>query len=112
MLHLNTINDSTHQALISPQAKDYLRQFFLVGGTNLSLRYGHRSSIDLDLFSTAVFDPVQLSDLLQEENDFEYRSNNKYKLFGYVNNIKVDFVRHPLEIIDNIRLFSVDDVSA
>jgi hypothetical protein len=32
-----------------------LNSFYLVGGTCLSLRYGHRKSIDLDLFCTQEF---------------------------------------------------------
>jgi len=33
-----------------------LKGFSLVGGTALSLLYGHRISIDLDLFSNAGFE--------------------------------------------------------
>ncbi len=118
MLHLNTINDVTHKTLLELQSKDYLKEFALVGGTNLSLRYGHRKSIDLDLFSVKTFDSVKLSDLLQIDFDYTYRSNNKHMLFGFINNVKVDWVHHPfallhpIETIDKIRFFSVDDVSA
>jgi len=34
--------------------------FFLVGGTALALQMGHRVSIDLDLFTPAVFDKIDL----------------------------------------------------
>jgi hypothetical protein len=37
-----------------------LKDFFLVGGTALSLQIGHRISIDLDLFSVNSFDDSQL----------------------------------------------------
>jgi len=33
-----------------------LQPFSLVGGTALALRYGHRSSVDLDLFFHEEFD--------------------------------------------------------
>lgn len=118
MLHLNTIDEITHQTLLSLQSNKYLESFALVGGTNLSLRYGYRKSIDLDFFSTEIFDPTLVSDFLQAEFPYAYRSNNKYMLFCYINNIKVDFVYHPfdllrpIEIIDGIRFFSVEDVSA
>src|SRR5450432_1458979 len=118
MLHLNTINDVTHKTLLALQSQDYLQEFSLAGGTNLCLRYGHRSSIDLDMFSVAVFDPLQLSDLLQIDFEFTYRSNNKYMLFSFINNVKVDWVHHPfpllkpIEVIDQIRFFSVHDISA
>lgn len=38
-----------------------LRSFALVGGTNLSLRFGHRRSIDLDLFTNVPFNPEGVS---------------------------------------------------
>jgi Nucleotidyl transferase AbiEii toxin, Type IV TA system len=33
-----------------------LNNFYLVGGTALSLQYGHRISVDIDLFSGEKFD--------------------------------------------------------
>jgi sensor domain CHASE-containing protein len=56
MLHLSTIDESVHHTLLSLMEKDYLRDFALVGGTSLALRYGHRNSIDIDLFSPVQFD--------------------------------------------------------
>jgi hypothetical protein len=118
MLHLNTIDNSTHQILPSLQIKEYLQNFALVGDTNLSLRYGHRKSIDLDMFCTDPFDPLLLSDLLRIDFNYNYTSNNKYMLFGYINNVKIDIVHHPfallepLEVIDSTKLFSLADVSA
>jgi predicted nucleotidyltransferase component of viral defense system len=118
MLHLNTIDADTHKTLITLQSKDYLREFALAGGTNLALRLGHRKSIDLDLFSTAIFDPAQLNDLLEIDFDYTYRSNNKYMLFAYINRIKVDLIHHPfslikpIEVIEGVRLFSIEDICA
>jgi hypothetical protein len=45
--------------LQAPLAKN--RKFFLAGGTALALRLGHRTSRDLDWFSTEAFDNVQLA---------------------------------------------------
>ncbi|MBK9022425.1 MAG: nucleotidyl transferase AbiEii/AbiGii toxin family protein [Saprospiraceae bacterium] len=36
-----------------------LAPFILVGGTALSLQYGHRMSIDLDFFGTVEFNLIQ-----------------------------------------------------
>ena len=118
MLHLNTISDSIQNTLLALQSKEYLQNFALVGGTNLALRFGHRSSIDLDMFSTQVFDSLGVNDLLQIDFNYSYRSNNKYMLFCFINEIKVDWVYHPFELLqpietlEGIRFFSVDDVSA
>jgi hypothetical protein len=118
MLHLNTIDETTHQTLLSFHSKEYLKGFSLAGGTNLSLRFGHRKSIDLDMFSTSIFSTSDVNDLLQTDYDYRYRSNNRYMLFSYVNNVKVDWIHHPfpllapLEVIEGIRFFSVADISA
>ncbi|MEO5942974.1 MAG: nucleotidyl transferase AbiEii/AbiGii toxin family protein [Ferruginibacter sp.] len=73
-----------------------LHSFYLVGGTCLALKYGHRKSIGLDLFSLVDFTNDDLLQILEEEKiPFEYRnSNNPIGLFGYINNVKIDFVKH------------------
>ncbi|MCF8234114.1 MAG: nucleotidyl transferase AbiEii/AbiGii toxin family protein [Bacteroidales bacterium] len=60
MLYKNAVEESTLELLKSIQSKDYLKGFYLVGGTALSLYLGHRKSIDLDLFSN-----FSLSELLE-----------------------------------------------
>ena len=56
MLQTQTVNGDTLELLKSLMASPILQQFDLVGGTNLSLRLGHRLSIDLDLFTSLPFD--------------------------------------------------------
>lgn len=51
MLYKETVSPPTLELLRSLQSNDYLGDFLLVGGTALSLYWGHRRSIDLDLFS-------------------------------------------------------------
>ncbi len=98
-----------------------LENFYLVGGTNLSLRYGHRLSIDLDLFSTKPFDNNELKEEIQKY--FPAFSANTTKnpigLFGYLDDLKIDFVKHNnYEVIDNfivedgIRMFGDKDIIA
>ena len=50
MLQTQTIEPGTLSVLNSLMKIAELKQFSLVGGTALSLKYGHRLSIDLDLF--------------------------------------------------------------
>ena len=42
-----------------------LSQFTLVGGTSLSLRYGHRMSDDIDLFTEAQYGTIDFNGLQQ-----------------------------------------------
>lgn len=119
MLHLKTIDDATQQVLISLLNKEYLKDFALVGGTSLSLRYGHRRSIDIDLFSTKDFDAALLDDLIKSDYpQYVYRGNSRNMLFCNIGPVKADLVYHPfqllspIETISNIRMFSIEDVAA
>jgi hypothetical protein len=60
---------------LSKQKREVLRdladfcvknKFFLVGGSDFSLRFNHRDSEDLDWFTLQNFDTRKLLDLLQE----------------------------------------------
>jgi len=53
--------EKTHALLkkISPLVRD--REFYLAGGSGLSLQMGHRISEDLDFFTHRVFDPSSLA---------------------------------------------------
>lgn len=96
-----------------------LDDFVLVGGTALSLRIGNRRSIDIDLFTTEDFPGDRLSQFLGE-NNFNFRQQSRFKggILGHINNIKVDFIRHaypwikPPQIIEEIRLASLEDIAA
>ncbi|MGV8136765.1 MAG: nucleotidyl transferase AbiEii/AbiGii toxin family protein [Mangrovibacterium sp.] len=98
-----------------------LQSFSLVGGTALSLRYGHRSSIDLDLFFHEKFDHVNIENELKSEfgSNFDYESGHKnFGIFCYIHKIKIDIVYFPhipiasIETTDNIRMYSSADIGA
>ena len=56
MLHDETVLPGTFTLLKELSKLDSFQKFSLVGGTALSLRYGHRHSEDLDFFSNECFD--------------------------------------------------------
>jgi len=103
-------------------AMDKMRDYALVGGTALSLRYGHRLSVDLDLFVNAGFDHAEVGKTLRnefkEELEHEPDNINSIGLFCYISGVKVDIVnyRHPLlepmVLEDGIRSYSDADIAA
>lgn len=93
-----------HKGAVSPEllklperlfAQRQLDDFVLVGGTALSLRIGHRRSIDIDLFIIEEFPAESLLDFLKEHS-FDFRRQSRFKggMLGHIDNIKVDFIRH------------------
>lgn len=98
-----------------------LNNFSLVGGTALALRYGHRISVDLDLFSHESFDAAILVKTLEKEFKANFSFDGNLKMFGvfcYINDIKVDFVRYPHNLIkpvlltEGIRMYGDEDIAA
>jgi hypothetical protein len=74
MLYTSTIEPETLAILNELMEIQELNEFCLVGGTALALSYGHRISIDIDLFSAGKFDVENLSKVL--ENKFKHNSRN------------------------------------
>ena len=99
-----------------------LAEHVLVGGTALALRYGHRLSVDLDLFSEKAFDPEVISRVLTREfgNEFIWEPEHrvKFALFCFVGDVKVDIVHYPhsaiakIEVHNDIRMYADDDLAA
>lgn len=98
-----------------------LADFSLVGGTALSLQFGHRVSIDLDLFTETPFDIDMLKRRLTDEfknANLVWQLEKEYSLLCLINDIKVDMLYYPYPLIDNIiieedvRMLSPKDISA
>jgi Nucleotidyl transferase AbiEii toxin, Type IV TA system len=103
-------------------------EFRLVGGTALSLHLGHRQSIDIDLFTASEYGTIDFQKIgTYLRKTFPYVDTDNLNLIGigkcfFVgenkdNSIKLDvfysdkFIDE-IQIIDNIRLASVEEIIA
>lgn len=128
-LHYETVTPSLRRALDKIMAEPLFTPFRLVGGTNLSLRYGHRLSVDIDLFTDAEYKSLDFG-IFEEwlKKNFKYyecSDDSSIVGFGrsyYVGDsadeiIKLDlmyadpFLAEP-ETIDGIRMAAVEDIIA
>lgn len=98
-----------------------LKPFALVGGTALSLRYGHRTSVDLDLFYHEKFDLRNVEKELEKKfgKGFEYEGLNKhFGIFCHIHGVKVDIIRFPhlpiapIETEEGVSMYSNADIAA
>jgi predicted nucleotidyltransferase component of viral defense system len=119
MLQSQTVTGATLELLKSLMTLPELKQFSLVGGTNLSLRLGHRLSIDLDLFTNEPFDTELIFNKLAIHfPDIVMASQSETMLFLYINEVKIDMVLlpypyiRPIEVVEDIRLVSIEDIAA
>jgi predicted nucleotidyltransferase component of viral defense system len=121
MLRLETVEPYTFSILKQLMEMPELQELSLVGGTGLSLLYGHRMSVDLDLFSNKPFENDTIIDALGKKfgASFNNRGTNpRFGIFCFVDDVKIDIVRHPHPLIrpelkfDDIRMFSTEDIIA
>ncbi|MDY9918865.1 MAG: nucleotidyl transferase AbiEii/AbiGii toxin family protein [Proteiniphilum sp.] len=128
-LHYETVTPLMKKILNEIMKEPIFRPFYLVGGTSLSLRLGHRKSVDIDLFTNASYGSLDFS--VYENffrNNYGYSDcADKTNIVGFGrsyyigetedNNIKLDLFYHdeiidPCDIIDGIRITSLADVAA
>jgi hypothetical protein len=99
-------------------AEEELNRFVLVGGTALALQFGHRESVDVDLFGKQPLDTLDLSGILSGFGKVQLLKKSPSIEVYSVDSIKVDFVnyRYPLlrPIIEEsrLRLASPEDIAA
>lgn len=118
MLHTEAIEASTLNVIKDLMTDEKLTDFFLVDGTNLVLNYGHRKSVDINLFTQKEFNNRDLEKYLKERYNFstDFMAINILK--GYINGTMIDCITYqypllqPLKIIDKIRMASIEDIAA
>lgn len=127
-LFYNTVTPELLTVLRKLMDYELLNDFRLVGGTSLSLRFGHRRSADIDLFTDAIYDTIDYEALDRcFRKDFNYVDTVKTEIAAMgksyylgesrFNCVKVDlfytdtFIR-PVIVNDFIRMSDPDDVVA
>lgn len=62
-LFWNTVSDQLHDLYLKTMQEPLFDPFRLVGGTALSLHYGHRISVDIDLFTDAPYGSIDFDSI-------------------------------------------------
>ena len=118
MLHYQTVDTPTLELLKDLLSIDILKDMRLVGETSLSLQFGHRKSIDIDLFGKIAADIFELNNELSRLGEIKVIKGSKNIHVYLINGIKVDLVNYPYPWIgkllttDNLRLADMEDIAA
>lgn len=118
MLYKETVEPGTLELIEKLQADSILEDFYLVGGTALALQIGHRTSIDIDLFTKSDIDIVNLIEHLESNYEFSLHFSHKNTLKGIINGIFVDLLKHDYKyvtkpvIVEGIRMLDKPDIAA
>lgn len=119
MLSYRTIEPHTLELLKYLMAAPLLENCRLVGGTSLALQYGHRSSVDLDVFGDFPDSDIEFLEILEQFGKVQGQRTSKYIKSFVVDDIKVDFVNYSrfpwiddVVFEDGLRLASPKDIAA
>jgi len=120
MLHKNPelIEQATFELIQQLQNFSELKEFYLVGGTALTLQFGHRNSVDIDLFSTKDFLDSTIINFLRTKFTIDLVYNKPNSIICIINGVKVEFIKHDYPIIEQIiteegiRMLSPQDICA
>ncbi|KOS07563.1 hypothetical protein AM493_17080 [Flavobacterium akiainvivens] len=118
MLHKNTVSPAMWELMQRLMKDEVLKDFVLVGGTALSLKIGHRLSVDIDLFRQDGFDVKELRSYLESYYKAQPTQDFENSVMTFIDDIKVDLISHqyrylkPVETIEGIRLVSLEDIGA
>lgn len=119
MLFKNTVSPECFELLKRIHASSAFHEFALAGGTSLSLRIGHRISVDLDFFSEKNFNSENLAEIISKEfRNCIVLVIEKNTVNVMIESIKVQFLGHlygtlrPYEILEDTKHYSFEDIAA
>lgn len=120
MLRRETVKGELWELLHKLMKDENFKDFYLVGGTALALRLGHRLSVDIDLFSSKDFDENEVLKYLQNNYGAILSENglSNNTVLAFIGNIKIDLLTHkypllsPIENNEEVRLISNQDIGA
>jgi hypothetical protein len=127
---MNAVTDVLKKTIVELQSLPSLTSFSLAGGTNLALRYNHRKSVDIDLFSSKILGFKGFDEIQREVSAYYGKAAQSFStpcdisdqfvfmrfyIFKEGLAIKIELLQnmknlYPIEIIDNVRLVSVIDI--
>lgn len=110
------IDTKTRQVLRKIKETGVLDNFYLAGGTALSLILGHRKSVDLDFFSPK-FPKIEILLAKLKPLEPEIINQDKGTLDLYIDDVKVSFLKYDYPLIgdllefDGVKIASISDIA-
>lgn len=107
---------SQSQVEMLPLIKQFSSDYYLVGGTALALQYGHRRSLDFDLFTTGTFENQAIIRKIRRNYTInKIHVNESGQLTLIANGVKLTFYQYEYPIVHNEKFEEVitmpDDLS-
>lgn len=117
MINLDILPENQKMLFQQLRTKEWLKDFYLVGGTALALQLEHRQSVDFDFFSSNDFNNLELIEKIKFIGNYEIFTEDKNTLHGSLNEIMISFIgyKYPLlyklSNIDNLKIAGIRDIA-
>ena len=117
MMHTNTLPGNTSSVLQKLSQLNMLQNFYLTGGTALSLQIGHRESQDLDFFTQEDFHSEELQRELEKMVNLGSVELSHGTLNCFFDGVKLQFLHYPYPLLEeeitweNIQISSKLDIA-
>ncbi len=98
--YIKTVPQATKSVLDKIKEISDIQNFYLSGGTALSLLLGHRESEDLDFFTKISFQPQLLQQKLLQLGILENVQIDAGTLNLFVNKVKLQFLYYPYNLLE------------
>lgn len=98
-MDVSALPKPTYSLLKQLKNKNFIRSFYLTGGTALSLHLGHRESEDLDFFSQKPFQPVSLLTQLEKISQPKGVEIAPGTLNLFLNEVQLQFLYYPYQLL-------------
>lgn len=113
-MHKNILSEN--QIAMLPLIKQFSPDYYLVGGTALALQYGHRRSLDFDLFTTKVFETQSIIRTIRKNHSInQIHIDESDQLSLVADHIKITFYRYEYPIVHDVKFEDIiampDDLS-
>lgn len=100
--HVETLPQGTNLVLENIKQIPEIQNFYLSGGTALSLQLGHRESEDLDFFIKDSFNPQILLQKFLQYGKLEDVMTAEGTLNLFMNNVKLQFLHYPYDLLETL----------
>lgn len=116
-IYTATLPQATAQLIEKIKLLPELKNFYLSGGTALSLQLGHRESEDLDFFTTTDFKPETIQRALLNISHLEAVQIEQGTLNTFLEGVKLQFLHYPHSLLEepfewnSLKLSSVIDIA-
>lgn len=109
-----TLPQKTRQLwdLLARDDSEWLKRFYLSGGTALSLQLGHRESEDLDFFSIQDFDPVSIQSKLETLGRLKEVEVSTNTLNAILDDVHLQFLGYPYKLVEPVVVYGAVAISS